>query len=99
MRSWWTISLSASVPRHHRRQYRHFRGQKQKGILGGIGATLGIVFPSLVIITALAGVINSFSHLDWVQHAFSGIRACVCVLIFNATLKLLKGSVKDWPAA
>ena len=76
-----------------------FVGQKQKGISGGIGATLGIVFPSLVIITALAGVINSFSHLDWVQHAFSGIRACVCVLIFNATLKLLKGSVKDWPAA
>ena len=76
-----------------------FVGQKQKGILGGIGATLGIVFPSLVIITALAGVINSFSHLDWVQHAFSGIRACVCVLIFNAVLKLLKSSVKDWPAA
>lgn len=72
-----------------------FVGQKQKGILGGIGATLGIVFPSLVIITALAGVINSFSHLDWVQHAFSGIRACVCVLIFNAVLKLLKKSVVD----
>ena len=76
-----------------------FVGQKQRGVLGGIIATLGIVFPSLIIITALAGVINSFSHLDWVQHAFAGIRVCVCVLIFNATLKLLKGSVKDWPAA
>ncbi len=76
-----------------------FVGQKQRGVLGGIVATLGIVFPSLIIITALAGVINSFSHLDWVQHAFAGIRVCVCVLIFNATLKLLKGSVKDWPAA
>ena len=76
-----------------------FVGQKQRGVLGGIIATAGIVFPSLVIITALAGVINSFSHLDWVQHAFAGIRVCVCVLIFNATLKLLKGSVKDWPAA
>lgn len=74
-----------------------FVGQKQRGVLGGIVATLGIVFPSLIIITALAGVINSFSHLDWVQHAFAGIRVCVCVLIFNATLKLLKGSVKDWP--
>ena len=74
-----------------------FVGQKQAGILGGIAATLGIVFPSLVIITALAGVINSFSHLAWVQHAFAGIR--VCVLIFNAVVKLLKGSVKDWPAA
>ena len=68
-------------------------------IVGGIVATLGIVFPSLLIITVLAGVINSFSHLDWVQHAFAGIRVCVCVLIFNAVLKLLKSSVKDWPAA
>ena len=76
-----------------------FVGQKQAGIIGGIAATLGIVFPSLVIITALAGVINSFSHLAWVQHAFAGIRVCVCELIFNAVVKLLKGSVKDWPAA
>ena len=63
-----------------------------------IVATLGIVFPSLIIITALAGVINSFSHLAWVQHAFAGIRVCVCVLIFNAVVKLFKGSVKDWAA-
>lgn len=72
-----------------------FIGQKQAGIIGGIVATLGIVFPSLIIITALVGVINSFSHLAWVQHAFAGIRVCVCVLIFNAVVKLWKKSVVD----
>lgn len=72
-----------------------FIGQKHRGILGGIVATLGVVFPSLVIIAALAGVITTFSHLAWVQHAFAGIRVCVCVLIFNAVLKLWKGAVKD----
>jgi len=72
-----------------------FIGRKQLGILGGIVATLGIVFPSVVIITALAGLINSFSHLSWVQHAFAGIRVCVCVLIFNAVVKLWKSTVKD----
>ena len=76
-----------------------FVGQKQAGVLGGIVATLGMVFPSLIIITVLAGLIATFSHLAWVQHAFAGIRVCVCVLIFNAVLKLLKSSVKDWPAA
>ena len=76
-----------------------FIGQKRKGILGGIVATLGIVFPSLIIITLLAGLITSFSHLEWVQNAFAGIRVCVCVLIFNATLKLWQGAVKDvWGA-
>ena len=72
-----------------------FIGQKHRGILGGIVATLGVVFPSLMIIAALAGVITTFSHLAWVQHAFAGIRVCVCVLIFNAVLKLWKGAVKD----
>ncbi len=73
-----------------------FIGQKQKGIVGGIFATLGVVFPSLVIISLLAGVIEAFSHLEWVQHAFGGIRVCVCVLIVNAVVKLFKKAVIDW---
>ncbi len=72
-----------------------FIGQKNSGILGGILATLGVVFPSLVIISLLAGVIEAFSHLTWVQNAFGGIRVCVCVLICNAVVKLLKKAVVD----
>lgn len=72
-----------------------FIGQKRKGIPGGILATLGIVFPSLVIITVLAGVITNFSHLKVVKDAFAGIQVCVCVLIFNAAMKLLKKAVID----
>ena len=63
--------------------------------MGGITATLGVVFPSLVIITILAGLITNFAHLAWVQNAFAGIQVCVCVLILNAVLKLLKKSVVD----
>ena len=72
-----------------------FIGQKHKGILGGIVATLGVVFPSLLIISALAGVIEAFSHIGWVQNAFGGIRVCVCVLILNAVVKLFKKAVID----
>ena len=72
-----------------------FVGQKLKGIAGGIIATLGVVFPSLVIISLLAGVISAFSHLQWVQHAFGGIRICVCILICNAVVKLYKKAVVD----
>ena len=72
-----------------------FIGQKKKGTVGGVFTTLGVVFPSIVIITLLAGVIEAFSHIVWVQHAFGGIRVCVCVLIFNAVLKLWKSAVKD----
>ena len=74
-----------------------FIGQKLKGIFGAIFATLGVVFPSLVIISLLAGVIEAFSHLVWVQNAFGGIRVCVCVLIANAVVKLYKKAVVDIP--
>ena len=72
-----------------------FIGNKQKGTLGGIVATLGVVLPSLVIITLLAGVIEYYSALAWVKNAFAGIRVCVCVLIFNSVVKLGKKSVID----
>lgn len=72
-----------------------FIGYKEKGILGAIFATSGVVFPALVIIMSIAGFIDSFSDLNIVQHAFSGIRVAVGVLILNALVKMVKGSVKD----
>ena len=72
-----------------------FIGQKIKVIIGGILATLGVVFPSIVIISILAGVIITFADVPAVQYAFNGVRVCVCVLIFNSVVKLWKNSVKD----
>lgn len=72
-----------------------FVGQRVKGILGGIVATLGVVFPSVVIITVVAACISNFSDLRIVQNAFAGVRVCVCVLILNAVIKLWKTSVVD----
>ncbi|WP_343346874.1 chromate transporter [Terrisporobacter petrolearius] len=72
-----------------------FIGQKKKGIVGGIVATLGVVMPSLIIIIAIAAFISNFSDLAIVKNAFAGVRVCVCVLIFNAVVKLLKTSVVD----
>ena len=72
-----------------------FIGQKQGGVAGGVAAILGVVFPSVVIISILAGLISNFADLAWVKNAFAGIQVCVCVLILNAVLKLLKKSVVD----
>ena len=72
-----------------------FIGYKEKGILGAIFATSGVVFPALIIIMSIAGFIDNFSDSNIVQHAFSGIRVAVGVLILNALVKMVKGSVKD----
>lgn len=75
-----------------------FIGAKQKGIAGGILATLGVVFPSIVIITVIAACLTEFQEYEAVRHAFSGIRACVCILILNAVIKLARSSLVDLPA-
>lgn len=73
-----------------------FIGQKLKGTKGGYACALGVVFPSLVIITIIAAFISGFSELPAVRNAFAGIRVCVCVLILNAVVKLWKKAIVDW---
>ena len=75
-----------------------FVGSSQAGIPGGIVATLGLVFPSLVIIMVIAAFLKSFMHLEAVGHAFNGVRAAVTALILVSVIKLYKGAVKDRPA-
>ena len=72
-----------------------FIGYKVHGIIGAIVATLGVVFPSLIIITIIAALLKNFANYSIVQHAFSGIRVVVIALIVSAILKLAKTSIKN----
>jgi chromate transporter len=75
-----------------------FVGRKNGGIAGGIIATFGVIFPSLIIIIGISALISSYSHLEVIRHAFAGIRACISILIINSVVKLWKGSVIDLPS-
>lgn len=72
-----------------------FIGYKYKGIPGGVLATLGLVFPSLVIITLIAAFLSNFADIPVVQHALAGINAAVVALIAASVLKLGKSNLKD----
>lgn len=72
-----------------------FIGEKRRGIVGGIVATLGFVAPALIVITVIAAVLQNFAEYAAVQNAFAGIRVCVCILILNAVGRLWKKSVVD----
>ena len=72
-----------------------FVGSKQRKAAGGTVATLGMVFPSIVIITVIAAVLAEFAENPVVQNAFLGIRAAVCALMLNTVWKLAKKSVKN----
>ncbi len=72
-----------------------FIGHKYKGILGGIFTTLGVVFPSVVIICAIASLLTSFADIPAVGHALAGVNACVVAMIASSVIKLGKSSLKD----
>lgn len=72
-----------------------FIGYKVRGFMGALFATMGVVFPSIVIIMIIATSLQNFSKYEIVQNAFSGIRVVVAVLILNAIIKLWKSSVID----
>ena len=74
-----------------------FVGRSQAGVIGGVFATLGLVFPSLVIIMLIAAFLQNFMHITWVTHAFNGVRVGVVALILSSVIKLFKNAVIDWP--
>ena len=72
-----------------------FVGYFQSGVLGALASTLGVISPSILIISAIAGILTSFSDLAVVQHALAGIRIAVCILMSTSIIKLFKKGVVD----
>ena len=72
-----------------------FIGEKRGGVKGAIAATTGFLTGPVLIILIIAAFLRNFATYPVVQHAFAGIRVCVCVLILQAVLRLWKKSVVD----
>ncbi len=72
-----------------------FIGEKRDGVKGAVAATTGFLTGPIIIILIIAMFLQNFAHIPEVQHAFAGIRVCVCVLILQAILRLWKKSVVD----
>ncbi len=69
-------------------------GYKVGGIVGSMCAVLGIITPSLLIITAFASVYDTVMEVDIIQNAFRGIQSAVLALLFLTALNLYKQAVK-----
>jgi len=72
-------------------------GYRRRGVAGGIAATLGVVSPSLLIITIVAMALSPFMTNPYVVRAFAGIRVAVSALIASSVVKLARKSVRDVP--
>ena len=72
-----------------------FIGMKRRGWMGAMFSTLGIVFPSVVIITLIAALLSGFAENEYVIHALAGIRAAVCGMVAVTVVNLIKKNVRD----
>ncbi|MDO4620702.1 MAG: chromate transporter [Lachnospiraceae bacterium] len=72
-----------------------FIGYKRKGVIGGIFSTLGMISPSLLIVSALALVLEQFLANSTIAHAVGGIKVIVCALMLNTVVTMAKKTIKD----
>lgn len=69
-----------------------FVGYKRKGIPGAVASTLGMISPSLIIVSILALFLDQFMNNQTMAHAIAGVKAVVCALMTNTVITLAKKS-------
>lgn len=75
-----------------------FVGCKKRGIPGAVCSTLGMISPSLIIVSILAMFLEQFMSNQIVAHAVGGIKIVVCALMLNTVITMAKKTVKSIPA-
>ena len=65
-------------------------GYQQKGLTGAAVATVGMVLPSFCIIYLISRFLDNFLEIAWIAHAFRGIKIAVGILIFDASIKMIR---------
>ncbi|MBC2855177.1 MAG: chromate transporter [Cetobacterium sp.] len=89
------ISISQITPGPIAINAATFIGRKMGGVTGAIAATLGVVLPSLLIITTIAAFFYKDFNNIYIQKIFIGLRAGITAMIFMSVKKLYKSSVKN----
>jgi len=71
-------------------------GYKQKGFIGALLATVGMILPSFCIIFLISLFLDHFLEITWIAHAFLGIKIAVGILILDAAIKMIQKMQKKW---
>ena len=67
-----------------------FVGYRQKGLIGSIVSTFGVVLPSFLVIYIISMYLNNFLEITIIAKAFKGIKIAVSVLILKVAINMIK---------
>ena len=87
------IAISESTPGPLGLNMATYAGFHTLGTFGGIISTLGLVIPSIVVITIIAKFLENFNENKYVKSAFEGIRPAVTAIIASAVYGVCKVSL------
>ncbi len=87
------IAVSESTPGPMGVNMASYVGFTQAGILGSVIATLGLVFPSIVVILIIARILQKFRKSRIVDGLFYGLRPASTGLIASAALSIVMVSL------
>lgn len=90
------FAVSQSIPGVIAINSASFVGYKVGKYSGAIFATLGMILPSFIIITLIAGLFLQFQNLPVIRAAFVGINAAVIALITAAGVRIGRVALKDF---
>lgn len=72
-------------------------GYRTCGILGGIFSVIGMIFPPLIMLSAIALFYTAFRDNAWIAAAMNGVRASVVPIILSAAVGMVKSAFKFPP--
>ena len=84
------LAISESTPGPMGVNMATYVGFTSGGVLGGVVSTLGLIFPSIVIILIIAQFLQRFRQSKVVDGVFYGLRAASVALITAAMLQVAK---------
>lgn len=87
------IAISESTPGPLGVNMATYTGFQHSGVIGSICATVGLIFPSVVIIILISKVLEKFRSNKYVEYAFYGLRPAVMGLIGAAGFGVLIGAL------
>jgi chromate transporter len=91
------IAISESTPGPMGVNMATYVGFTSGGLLGGVVSTLGLIFPSIVIILLIAQFLQRFRQSKVVDGVFYGLRAASVALITSAMLQVARIALMDHP--
>ncbi len=89
------VAISQSTPGVIAVNMATFIGYRRRKFPGALAATLGVILPSLIIITLIAAFVSNFNEYIYVQKALRGINIAVAVILVSAVWNLGKKSITD----